>query len=137
MSKRLSQLEKELTDAQRMGNSSNPEIQGISHDTRTVRKGELFICIPGFKQDGHEFAGKAIQSGAAALVVQKPLQQFLSVPQLMVSDSRKAEAVLSAAFFDYPSRKIKLIGITGTNGKTTTTYFIESISVAPPVMFNV
>lgn len=127
MTKKLSELIKELVEIKRTGDTSDPVITGISHDTRLVHPGYLFICISGFKLDGHDFAEKAIQLGAVALVVQRPLDKLVKVPQIIVSDARKAEAILAATYYDYPSRKMKVIGITGTNGKTTTTYMIESI----------
>jgi UDP-N-acetylmuramoyl-L-alanyl-D-glutamate--2,6-diaminopimelate ligase len=102
-------------------------IEDISHDSRNISSGCLFICISGVKMDGHQFAESAIQKGAVALVVERYLPTLSQVPQLIVKDARKAESVISAACFDYPSRKMAVIGVTGTNGKTTTTYLIESV----------
>ncbi len=127
MVKKLSDLTKELSDLKRIGDTYDPVITGISHDTRVIQPGNLFICISGFKQDGHDFAEKAVQSGAVALVVQRPLDKLGKIPQIIVSNARKTEAILTTSFYDHPSRKMKVIGITGTNGKTTTTYMIESI----------
>ncbi len=106
------------------GNAAT-EITGIQTDSRKVHSGDLFICIPGFVSDGHDFAGKAADQGAAALVTERELD--VPLPQLIVKDSRYAMAVLSAHFYGYPSREMKVIGVTGTNGKTTTTYLIEKI----------
>lgn len=98
---------------------------GIAIDSRLVQAGDLFFCISGNVQDGHQYAPKAVEQGAAALVVERQLE--LDIPQLIVKDARHALAVISNAFYRYPSQEVKLIGVTGTNGKTTTTYLIERI----------
>ena len=94
-------------------------------DTRKVAPGALFCCVPGARVDGHDLAGKALDAGAVALVVLRPLE--LKAPQLVVGRVRDALAPLAAAFFDHPSRRLDLVGVTGTNGKTTTTYLLEAI----------
>ncbi|HEV2825754.1 MAG TPA: UDP-N-acetylmuramoyl-L-alanyl-D-glutamate--2,6-diaminopimelate ligase [Actinomycetota bacterium] len=94
-------------------------------DTRTVVPGALFCCVPGARVDGHDLAGKALDAGAAALCVQRPLD--LEAPQLVVPNVRDALAPLAAAFFDHHSGRFDLVGVTGTNGKTTTTYMLEAI----------
>lgn len=101
------------------------KISGMEIDSRKVKSGDLFICLPGFTVDGHDYAAQAIQKGATALVVERQLE--LDIPQLIVSSCRHAMAVLSDHFFEYPSRTLNMIGITGTNGKTTTSYLIERI----------
>lgn len=100
-------------------------IQGLSNDSRHVKKGDLFFCISGIAQDGHQYAPQAVEAGAAALVVERELE--LDVPQLIVSNARHALAVLSTMFYGDPSEELRLIGVTGTNGKTTTTHLIERI----------
>lgn len=100
-------------------------IKDICYDSRKVRPGSLFVCITGFVTDGHRYAQEAIQKGAAALVCERHLQA--EVPVLLVDDSRKALAYLADKFYDHPSGKLKLIGITGTNGKTTVTYLVKRI----------
>lgn len=121
---RLDELSEHLLTSQLIGDGSLT-INGIETDSRKVGPGSLFICLPGHTVDGHDYAGEAVAQGAAALVVERRLPA--EVPQLLVKDSRHAMAVLSNAFFNSPSRRLKLIGITGTNGKTTTTYLIERL----------
>ncbi|RUT36383.1 UDP-N-acetylmuramoyl-L-alanyl-D-glutamate--2,6-diaminopimelate ligase [Paenibacillus zeisoli] len=101
-------------------------ITGIQIDSRKVSSGDLFICLPGHTVDGHDFARQAAEKGAAALVVQRILDD-VQLPQLKVKDCRLAMAVLGNAFYNEPSSRLRVIGVTGTNGKTTTTYLIEQI----------
>ncbi|MBE1443222.1 UDP-N-acetylmuramoyl-L-alanyl-D-glutamate--2,6-diaminopimelate ligase [Paenibacillus sp. OAS669] len=98
---------------------------GIQTDSRKVQPGDLFLCISGLVTDGHEYAAKAVEMGAAALVVEHDVD--VDVPKLVVKDSRFAMAVIANHFYQYPSRQMKVIGVTGTNGKTTSTYLIEAI----------
>ncbi len=102
-------------------------IQGLSNDSRRIQPGFLFVCIHGFKDDGHRYVPEALERGAAALVVDRPLSQPVSVPVIRVPHARKALALLSARFYDHPSAHLTLIGVTGTQGKTTTTYLIDAI----------
>ncbi|MFC5651688.1 UDP-N-acetylmuramoyl-L-alanyl-D-glutamate--2,6-diaminopimelate ligase [Paenibacillus solisilvae] len=120
----LQQLASLLSTGRLVGNGET-EIGGIQIDSRKVAQGDLFICLQGHTVDGHKFAPRAVESGAAALVVDRVLE--LDVPQLVVKDTRLAMAILADSYFGQPSHKLKLIGITGTNGKTTTTYLIEQI----------
>ncbi|MGZ9585062.1 UDP-N-acetylmuramoyl-L-alanyl-D-glutamate--2,6-diaminopimelate ligase [Paenibacillus marinisediminis] len=101
------------------------EYTGIAADSRRVQPGDLFFCISGTADDGHRYAPQAVEAGAAALVVERPLD--LDIPQLLVKDARYALAVLSNAYYNHPSEELRLIGVTGTNGKTTTTFLIEKI----------
>lgn len=101
------------------------EITGLSYDSRKVSPGDLFFCIKGFASDGHAFAKAAFESGASALMVTE--EQDLDVPQIVVKDGREAMALISAAFYGNPSRSLRIIGVTGTNGKTSTTYMLKSI----------
>lgn len=101
------------------------EITGLSADSREVKRGDLFFCLTGGKLDGHDYVQEAIKNGAAAIVCERALP--VSVPQIVVENSRKALALMSAAFFNYPSKSVKVIGITGTNGKTTTAYMLRAI----------
>src|SRR5579862_7319380 len=102
-----------------------PEITGLAYDSRRVQPGDLFFCIRGLKADGLQFLPDAVARGAVAAVVDEALDSdqrpsALPVPALMVPDARAAMAPISAAFYGYPSRRLKLVGVTGTNGKTTT-----------------
>ncbi len=101
-------------------------IQRIEFDSRQVKPGDLFVCVVGTFEDGHIFAEGALVAGASALLVQRELP--LDVPQVVVPNTRIAMAEASACFYDYPARKMKMIGVTGTNGKTTTTYMIKGIA---------
>ena len=97
----------------------------IETDSRSINENDVFVCISGFSVDGHEFAEKAILNGAKLLIVERELRT--DIAQFVVSNSRKAAAVLAKLFFDDPTSKIVLVGITGTNGKTTTTHIIEHV----------
>jgi UDP-N-acetylmuramoyl-L-alanyl-D-glutamate--2,6-diaminopimelate ligase len=104
------------------------EIGGIAYDSRRVEPGALFCCLVGERSDGHDFAAAAVDSGAAALLVERPLP--LAVPQVRDDDSRRAMALLADAFHGHPSRSMRVIGVTGTAGKTTTTHLIAAICEA-------
>lgn len=102
------------------------EVNALEFDSRAVKPGALFFCVPGTQADGHDFAGSAAKAGAAALVVERELD--IDIPQFRVGDARSALALGAARFYDEPSEKLKLVGITGTNGKTTTSYLTEHIA---------
>jgi UDP-N-acetylmuramoyl-L-alanyl-D-glutamate--2,6-diaminopimelate ligase len=104
----------------------NPTITSIEMDSRQVKKGALFICIKGFTVDGHDFAKQAVENGAVAIIAERPLD--VDAPVIVVRDSRRAMAVLADAFYGQPTHQLHLIGVTGTNGKTTTTHIIERIA---------
>jgi UDP-N-acetylmuramoyl-L-alanyl-D-glutamate--2,6-diaminopimelate ligase len=101
------------------------EILDLAYDARTVDTGALFFCVPGARADGHDFAVEAVGRGAAALVVERPLE--VEVPQLVVGDCRAAMAVAADVFFGEPTRSLEVAGVTGTNGKTTTAFLLRSI----------
>jgi UDP-N-acetylmuramoyl-L-alanyl-D-glutamate--2,6-diaminopimelate ligase len=101
------------------------EISGLAYDNRSVTAGTLFFCVPGFKVDGHDFAPDAVERGAAALVCQRPLG--LGVPEIVVEDVRAAMAQLASRFHGEPTKQLRVVGITGTNGKTTTAFLVRSI----------
>ncbi len=104
----------------------NVDIQSISMDSREKQTNGLFICISGAKIDAHLFVEQAVQNGAVALVVERVLEH-VTVPQILVRSSREAMSLLAATFYDYPAKSMKLFGITGTKGKTTTSYLLKAI----------
>src|SRR5436309_6454231 len=99
---------------------SGVEISNLAYDHRTVVPGTLFFCVPGSTRDGHEFAPEAIARGATALVVQRRLE--LGIPEVLVPDVRAAMPPVAARFYADPTARLKVIGVTGTNGKTTTAF---------------
>jgi UDP-N-acetylmuramoyl-L-alanyl-D-glutamate--2,6-diaminopimelate ligase len=101
------------------------EIVDLAYDTRRVKPGALFFCVPGERVDGHELAGEAIERGAVGLVVERLLE--VDVPQLFVPDVRAAMATSADAFFEEPTKELDVAAVTGTNGKTTTTFLLRSI----------
>ncbi len=104
------------------------EIKGIAYDSRKALPGSLFVCVDGFSTDGHQYARQAVDNGATALVVEKDVVlDAENITLVKVKDSREALALLSAAWFGKPADRMRLLGITGTKGKTTTTYMIRSI----------
>lgn len=107
--------------------SDQMEITTLINDSRKAEKGSVFVCISGAVSDGHGFAGKVAEKGASALIVEKDVTVPENVTVIKVKDTRYALALMSAAYFGYPAEKLKIIGITGTKGKTTTTYMIKSI----------
>ncbi|MBQ8507013.1 MAG: UDP-N-acetylmuramoyl-L-alanyl-D-glutamate--2,6-diaminopimelate ligase [Clostridia bacterium] len=109
----------------RIVGDQDTEISNICIDSRKVQKGDLFICTPGLRMDAHKFAPQAVESGAAALMVDHVLD--IDVPQVVVEDVRLASSYVAAQFHDNPARKMHMIGITGTKGKTTTSFLIKSI----------
>ena len=103
------------------------EISDVIYDSRKAAPNTLFVCIKGTVTDGHSYAQDVVKAGAVALVVLEPVDVPEEVTVIRVKDTRYALAMLSAAYFDYPAETLKVIGITGTKGKTTTTYMIKSI----------
>jgi UDP-N-acetylmuramoyl-L-alanyl-D-glutamate--2,6-diaminopimelate ligase len=104
------------------------DVGDLAYDTRTVTPGSLFFCVRGQRVDGHDLAWEALEQGAVALVVERPLDT--EAPQLVVPDTRAAMAVAADVFFGEPTRALELAGVTGTNGKTTTAFLLHSILAA-------
>ncbi|MBQ2614682.1 MAG: UDP-N-acetylmuramoyl-L-alanyl-D-glutamate--2,6-diaminopimelate ligase [Clostridia bacterium] len=121
----LSELLKDI-QVKKLDGTERMEITGIAFDSRAVKPGNLFVCISGFQTDGHKYAQNAVKQGAIAVVAERELED-VGVTCILVENSRLALAKLAAAFYGYPDRKFCLIGITGTNGKTTTTYLVKSV----------
>ena len=121
-------LDKILKDVEvkKIYNDVNPEITGVSYNSADVKSGYVFVAIKGFKTDGHKYIGDALKRGAVAIIAEDYTENVDAV-QIIVENSRIAEAMISANFFERPSEKFKLIGITGTNGKTTVTYLVKHI----------
>jgi UDP-N-acetylmuramoyl-L-alanyl-D-glutamate--2,6-diaminopimelate ligase len=103
-------------------------VSGLSYDSRQVQPGDLFFCIPGSKTDGHAFAQAAIARGAAGLCVERAVD--VAAPQIVVAEARIAMARIAAAYYGRPADRLTMIGVTGTNGKTTTTWLLESVLAA-------
>lgn len=116
----------EYLDYKDLINFKNIDITGISYNSKTTKKGDIFVCLVGEHTDGHEFALSAIENGAAALLVEKKVEGT-KVPQVVVSSTRHKIADIADRFYSSPSKGINLIGITGTNGKTTVTHLIQKI----------
>ncbi len=125
---RLQDLLRE-TNYECLQGTMDTEISAVVYDSRKLIEGCLFICIEGAKFDGHTFAVEAVEKGAAVLVVSRPVEGLKNkdVTVIKVDDTRYAMAFISAAWFGHPAEKLKVIGITGTKGKTTTTYLVKSI----------
>jgi len=107
------------------------DVADLAYDSRKVGPGTLFFCVPGEKSDGHDFASAAVEGGAVGLVVERELD--LGVPQVVVADARAAMAPLAARFFGDPTAELRVAGITGTNGKTTTAFLLREILEAAGV----
>ena len=123
---RLTQLLERLRYEVSQG-SDGINVTELINDSRKVTEGSVFVCISGAVSDGHAFARDVAEKGAAALVVEKDVDVPENVTVIRVEDTRYALALMSAAYFGYPAEKLKVIGITGTKGKTTTTYMVKSI----------
>ena len=106
---------------------------GVEYDSRNVRPGSVFVALPGQKADGAAFAPQAISAGAVAIVSERPRHESLHVPWIVVPNARLALGHIAAEFFGHPSRRMKVVGITGTNGKTTTSYLLQAIFEAAGV----
>lgn len=103
----------------------NVDIKNIEADSRNVTEGSLFVCINGYTVDGHDFIEQAVTNGAKAILAEEEVKA--SVPVIRVADTSSVSALVTAKFYDYPTEKLSLIGVTGTNGKTTVTYLLEAI----------
>src|ERR1700742_1517753 len=114
-----------MTLRELLGDGPDVVVTGLTFDNRLVVGGTLFFCVPGFTRDGHDFAPDAVARGAVALVVQRPLG--LGVPEVVVPDVRASMAVAAARFYGDPTASLRVAGITGTNGKTTTAFLTRAL----------
>lgn len=124
---RLSELISSIQIPVRTSGDVEVDISGLFYDSRLVRQGGLFFALKGAAADGHLFIEAAVKSGAAAVVLEDASYAPADMPIVQVHDARLAMSRMAAAFFGYPTHEVPVIGITGTNGKTTTTYLVESI----------
>src|SRR3954451_12016702 len=120
-----------MTLRELLGAGPDVDVTRLTFDNRLVEPGTLFFCVPGFTRDGHDFAADAVARGAVALVVQRPLDA--GVPEVLVPDVRAAMAVAAARFYADPTARLKVAGITGTNGKTTTAFLTRALLEAAGV----
>lgn len=117
----------ERLDYEVLQGSVDTDIVTLVNDSREAEKGSAFVCVRGAVSDGHNYAADAAAKGAAALVVEREVNVPEDVTVILVKDTRYALALMSAAYYGYPAEKMKIIGVTGTKGKTTTTYMVKSI----------
>ncbi len=120
----LSEIIKHI-DCKEILNFKNVDIKGISYNSNTIKSHEIFVCLKGEHVDGHNFAQKAFEKGAIAIMAEHPLN--IEIPQLIVNSTQEKIADLASAFYHNPSNSLNLIGITGTNGKTTVTHLVQKI----------
>lgn len=115
-------------DYELLQGTKDKEINKINYDSRKVCDNDLFVCVKGYATDGHKYADKAVSSGAKVIVLQDHIEiENKDITIIKCSDTRKALAIMGANYYDNPSKKMKIIGITGTNGKTTTAFMIKDI----------
>lgn len=121
-------LKELLASIQTLDSRGNADMQvsGVAYHSQKVKPGDVFVCVTGYKTDGHKYLAGAVERGAVAAIVER-FQDGIDVPQIRVANSRIALARLGAAFYGRPSDKLKMIGITATNGKTTTSYMANAV----------
>ncbi|MDQ3570106.1 MAG: UDP-N-acetylmuramoyl-L-alanyl-D-glutamate--2,6-diaminopimelate ligase [Actinomycetota bacterium] len=125
---RLDRLLDHVEVLDKLGDASAVHVSSVTHDASTAGPGSLFCCLPGTAADGHDYAAMALDAGAVALLVERLLP--LEVAQARVPDTRRAMAPIAAALHHHPSHHIPVVGVTGTNGKTTTTHLLRAVLVA-------
>lgn len=112
-------------DVEKAMGPAETEISGISYDSRKCLPGHLFVCIRGFQTDGHDYARQAVERGAVAVASERELDLPAEINQLVCTDNRRNLPLLASNFYDKPSGRLRLLGVTGTNGKTTTTHLLQ------------
>ena len=125
----LKQLARRVEGAEIVGRGDVVPV-GLAYDSKRVEPGDLFICWRGERFDGHAFADEAVANGAVGLLCERRLPHLEHIPQIVVPNSRAAMGEIAAALYGNPSERLRLIGVTGTNGKTTSTYLIKAIMEA-------
>src|SRR4030088_1733841 len=130
---KLHELARALPGATLAGDG-DVEITGIAYDSRRVKAGDLFVAVEGLKVDGHAYVSDAVAAGAAAIAIERDVQVPRGTPVLRMPSTRVGLAELAAEFFGRPTRRLKLAGITGTDGKTTTTHMAEHVLQASGVV---
>lgn len=123
---KLNKLLNEIKVIDKINFKENLEVKGIANHTDDIKEGYIYVAIKGYITDGHKYMEKAIENGAKAIIVED-LRDNLDISQYKVDDTRKALSLLSDKFYNHPSRDMKMIGVTATNGKTTTTYMLDNI----------
>jgi UDP-N-acetylmuramoyl-L-alanyl-D-glutamate--2,6-diaminopimelate ligase len=121
----LERLRAALAPRDVVGRTRSVDVLDLAYDARRARPGSVFFCVPGLQADGHDFAPQAVENGAVALVVERPLD--LTVPQLVVESAREAMPVAADEFFGRPTETLQVAGVTGTSGKTTTTFLLHAV----------
>ena len=109
------------------GSPADPEVKRVTNDSRSVTEADMFVAFRGYAADGYGFINDAVAKGAGVVVAEKDFSAPDNVVKIIVRDTRSALPVMADNFYGHPSEKLKVIGVTGTNGKTTITYIIESI----------
>ena len=122
---KLDELLKNINIKEKINYNGNIEIKGISYNSKCVSPGDIFVCLRGEHVDGHNFAEDAVNKGAAALLCETSLE--LNIPQILTASTEQSIALLADTFYNSPSKSLTLIGVTGTNGKTTVTHLIQRI----------
>ena len=120
-------LQKLVKNISYKGQLDNREIKAITYDSRKVKPGTLFVAISGMQEDGHEYIPQAIENGAVAVLSNGRSPKTREIPILQVQDPRMAMSHISAQFYGNPSKKMNIIGVTGTNGKTSITHILQHI----------
>lgn len=127
MEKQLKDLLKLLPEAKVLSGTTDKTITDLTIDSRTVKNGSMFICLKGVHTDGHKYIDKAVSLGATAVLVEDAVEPKAGLTIIQVADSNAAMTAIAPWFYDYPGQKMRIIGVTGTNGKTTTTNIVRII----------
>ena len=122
---KLSELIKDVEVVDKYNYDENVEVTGVNYNSKTAKPGDIFVCLRGEHVDGHNFAADAVKKGAVAVMCETKLD--LDVPEIIVSSAEQSIAGLANRFFGAPSKDLNLIGVTGTNGKTTVTHLVQRI----------